>query len=77
MSKISCRGTVPVDAAVVRQTREVAARHSISWWDAQIVAAAHATGAEILLTEDLQHGQDLDGLTVVNPFGLSPKEVLE
>lgn len=43
-------------------------RFQLSWWDALIVAAAHATRCRYLLTEDLQDGQDLDGLLVVNPF---------
>jgi predicted nucleic acid-binding protein len=33
-----------------------------------IVAAAKATACRYLLSEDLEAGQDLDGVTVVNPF---------
>ena len=33
-----------------------------------ILAAAHASGAKELLTEDLNHGQDYDGIRVINPF---------
>jgi predicted nucleic acid-binding protein len=36
------------------------------------VAAAHAAECEHLLTEDLSHGQVLDGIRVVNPFEVSP-----
>lgn len=39
-----------------------------SFWDALILEAALAGGADRLLTEDLQHGQDVDGLRVENPF---------
>lgn len=48
-------------------------RFELSWWDSLIVAAAKASQCSHLLTEDLQHGQDLDGLRVVNPFRLSPE----
>jgi predicted nucleic acid-binding protein len=48
-------------------------RFQLSWWDALIVAAARSAGCSVLLTEDLQHGQDLDGLRVVDPFQVSPK----
>lgn len=41
---------------------------SISLWDALIVEAALAAGADTLLTEDLQHGQVIEGLRVHNPF---------
>jgi len=40
----------------------------LSFWDALIVEAALRGGADRLLTEDLQHGQRIEGLTVENPF---------
>ncbi len=43
-------------------------RFGLSCWDALIVAAARIAGCEYLLTEDLQHGAELEGLQVVNPF---------
>jgi predicted nucleic acid-binding protein len=50
-------------------------RGRLSYWDAQIVAAARAGGCRNLLTEDLQHGQDLDGLLVMDPFEVPPEAV--
>ena len=44
--------------------------HRISFWDAMIVHAARAGGAETLFTEDLHAGVTWSGLTVVNPFHL-------
>jgi predicted nucleic acid-binding protein len=44
------------------------ARWQISFWDAMILAAARRAGAHELTTEDLNHGQDYDGITVINPF---------
>jgi predicted nucleic acid-binding protein len=43
-------------------------RWQISFWDALILAAARASGAAELITEDLNHGQDYAGVRVVNPF---------
>jgi predicted nucleic acid-binding protein len=43
-------------------------RFGLSCWDALIVAAARIAGCDYLLTEDLQHGADFDGLRVVDPF---------
>ena len=40
----------------------------LSYWDSLIVETAIEAGATNLLTEDLQHGQDIDGLLVVNPY---------
>lgn len=48
----------------VRRNQEV----SLSFWDALIVEAALRGGADRLLTEDLQHGQVIEGLRIENPF---------
>lgn len=40
----------------------------ISYWDALIVHCAKQAGCRVLLTEDLQHGQVIDGVRIVNPF---------
>lgn len=44
------------------------ARWQISLWDALILAAARASGASELVTEDLNHGQDYGGVRAINPF---------
>ncbi len=44
-------------------------RFEISYWDAAILEAARAAGCEVLLSEDLGHGQDYAGVRVENPFG--------
>jgi predicted nucleic acid-binding protein len=43
-------------------------RLQLSFWDALIIETALAGGADRLLTEDLQHGQIIDGLQIENPF---------
>lgn len=50
---------------------EVRERYGFSFYDALIVAAAQGAGCARLLTEDLQHGQRLGDLTVVDPFRLA------
>ncbi len=40
----------------------------LSFWDALIVQAAQASGAETLYSEDLADGQRYGSVTVVNPF---------
>jgi predicted nucleic acid-binding protein len=46
----------------------ISGRHRLSYWDGAIVAAAMAGGATELLSEDLQHRQAIEGITIVNPF---------
>ena len=41
-----------------------------SFWDSLVIAAAEKSGASLLYSEDLQHGQRLAGLLIQNPFAL-------
>lgn len=47
---------------------EEQARWKISLWDSLILAAARASGASELITEDLNHDQDYGGVRALNPF---------
>lgn len=40
-----------------------------------MLAAAREQGCSFLLTEDLQHGQHIDGVQIVNPFLVGPEIV--
>lgn len=42
--------------------------HGLSLWDALILRSAKQSGCRVLLTEDMQHGQVVDGVKIVNPF---------
>lgn len=56
--------TVPLVHAVMG----VRDRFGLSYWDAAIVAAARSLGCDQILSQDLSHGQDYDGVTVLDPF---------
>ena len=43
-------------------------RYHVSYWDAMIIETARHLGCAILLSEDLAHGRDYDGVRVVDPF---------
>ena len=61
----------PVQASTVELMRAAlaaAGRHRISYWDAAIIEAARFLGCELVLSDDLSHGQRYDGLRVENPF---------
>lgn len=67
---------LPTDKALMSRAHAVQERFGFSWWDSLIVAAAHASGCEYLVSEELQDGQDLGGMVVVNPMVHTPDEVL-
>ena len=43
-------------------------RWRFSWYDSLIICAALEAGCEILYSEDLQHQQKIETLTIINPF---------
>ena len=50
------------------QGLEICRHYQISLWDGMILSSAKFSGAKSMLTEDLNHGQNYDGVQVVNPF---------
>lgn len=42
--------------------------HQLSHWDSLIVATALSLGCSILLSEDMQHTRNIEGLEIINPF---------
>lgn len=59
---------VEVDLELILGAIDVQRLHQLSFWDALIVRAATVAGCSVLLSEDLQDGQLIDGLRVVNPL---------
>ncbi len=52
----------------------LATDHQLSFWDAMVVRAAVRAGADVLLTEDMNPGQVVEGVRLVDPFrDLSPR----
>ena len=47
---------------------EIARANTVGIYDASIVAAAELAGCDVLYTEDLNHGQKLGRVSIVNPF---------
>jgi predicted nucleic acid-binding protein len=57
-----------IDASLVKIAIEMSLDHRIAYWDGAILAAAERLGAEIVYTEDLNHGQSYGPVQVINPF---------
>lgn len=51
-----------------RRGLDLKARYHFSFYDSLIVAAAPEAGCKTLCSEDLQHNQQIEGLTIENPF---------
>lgn len=59
---------IRVDLGLILAAIDLHRLNSFSFWDALIVRAASTAGCGLLLTEDLQHGQVVDGVRIENPF---------
>ena len=51
------------DAAIA-----LAREHTLCFYDALSFASAIEAGCDILYSEDMQHGRNIGGLAIVNPF---------
>lgn len=59
----------PVDAATILHSFELMRTSNYSPWDSLIISSALQSQAKTLFTEDMQHGQVIDGrLSIIDPF---------
>jgi predicted nucleic acid-binding protein len=56
------------DAGILIQASEIEETYNLSFWDALIVSAAYSRNIDTILTEDLNHGQYVEGILITNPF---------
>jgi len=67
--KLAATATVlPVSLELILASVQIRRRFQVSHWDATIIAAAVELGCTTLYSEDLNHGQNYDGVQVINPF---------
>jgi predicted nucleic acid-binding protein len=59
---------IPLTVDLHESAITLARNHRLAFYDALIVAAASRANCAILLTEDMQHGRSIGGLTIRNPF---------
>jgi len=52
----------------ILEALDLESRYRISFWDALVIQAAQASGAEVLYSEDLSDGQMYGSVRVVNPL---------
>lgn len=65
--KSACK-VVPLTITTHESAVDIARRYGVSFYDANICAAAILSGADILVSEDMQHGMNIEGLIIRNPF---------
>jgi predicted nucleic acid-binding protein len=53
---------------IILHATEIEDNYRLSFWDSLIVAAAYSKNATVILTEDLNDGQPIEGIMIRNPF---------
>ena len=66
-----------VTVAVMTGAMEIISVHGLQVFDAIILACAIEAGAQVLLSEDMQHGFRWRGVTVINPFLAEPHPLIK
>ncbi len=56
------------DGAIILHAGEIGENHKLSFWDGLIVAATHSKNAAIILNDEMNHGQIIEGIRIENPF---------
>jgi len=59
---------VEIDYDLLVQAIHISQRNNISYWDALIISAAVKVKVKVLYSEDLNHGQIIENVQIINPF---------
>lgn len=63
-----CNPVLPFTLETHELGTAIAQRNGFHIYDSLIIAAAIHAGCTTLYSEDMQHGQRIEGLTILNPF---------
>jgi predicted nucleic acid-binding protein len=69
-------GDSPLTRSEVVRARVLHSRFQYAWWDSLLLASALELGCTHFLSEDLQDGQAIEGLTIVDPFAHTPEQII-
>lgn len=59
---------VNIDKNIFLKACKIRSNYSISYYDSLILASAIDARCSVLYSEDMQHNQKIENLTIVNPF---------
>ena len=59
---------LPLTAEIHRAALAISTRFGFRIYDRLVLSAARHAGCTVLLSEDMRHGQTIEGVRIVNPF---------
>lgn len=66
--ELLCGTAIPLEAETHKTAVALSLRYDFRIYDSMILAAALDASCDLVYTEDLRHGQIIEGLKIVNPF---------
>lgn len=63
---------LPLTRRTVIDALRIQQQYQLSWWDSLILAAAKWGGCTSIVTEDMADGQQIENMTIFNPFDKTP-----
>lgn len=70
--RVLCPSVAPLTLETHRRALHIAKRYGYQIFDGLVIAAALDVGSRTLYTEDMQDGQEIETLTIRNPFSSTP-----
>ncbi|MER2196950.1 PIN domain-containing protein [Methylobacterium brachiatum] len=64
------------DLELIASAWSLRAQTGFQWWDCVILGSAIRAGCRYLLSEDFQHGREVEGITIVDPFQAGPETIM-
>lgn len=68
LEDLSRMEVITPDSNAILSAIDLQQEYMLSFWDALILTSAYLGAAETLLTEDLNNGQVIKGVRIMNPF---------
>jgi predicted nucleic acid-binding protein len=65
---------LPITAQTHQTALHIAQRYSYSIYDSLLIASALQANCDVLYSEDMHHGQLIEGLRIQNPFSAVPTQ---
>lgn len=59
---------VSISVEMIQESIKIAQKYQYGFYDSLIIAASIHANVEILYSEDMQHGQKIRNLKIINPF---------
>ena len=59
---------VQVTPAIIHAGLDIHQTRNVSFFDAIVLASAHAAGCDVIWTEDMNAGEVINGVSIANPF---------